>query len=476
MALALPPRAVRSVRAAGSHGTVLLAVLPVALLALPVTTRVTPADAASLALVVACAVALVRRRPAAPRLGAGAAAVLGVPAVAFAVVTVAAPDPAAALPGFLRYLQVFVLVPLALVLLLRSRRDVRLVAVAVVGLALVQGAVGVVQYATGTGASYMGENVRAVGTFGPLNVMGMATVVSYGIIAALCLGLVPPPGAPRWWRPVALGCAGALCVPLAVSFSRGAWLATGAAVGAVLLIAGWRRARRTLALLLCGGVLLVGGAALVSDAVADRLTSIGQVTGTPDQSVIDRYAMWDAALGMWRQEPWTGVGPRGFAEYRDTHASLALSAGSDTAGAGAEFQVQELLSPHNMYLLLLSEQGLLGAAAVVGGWAALLLGAVLRLRRCGPVDGGLLATGLMVWLTVNFVYADIGGPTTVLTAVAFGLVAWWALAPAALRPEPAARPDTAALRPEPAARPDAAVPPGGTARPERQPDPVGRPS
>ncbi|AKG44100.1 O-antigen ligase family protein [Streptomyces xiamenensis] len=447
-ALALPARAARSAR---SHWTVLLAVLPVVLLALPVTSRVTPADAASLALVVACALVLVRRWSAAPRLSAQAAAILGAPAVAFAVVTIGAADPVAALPGFLRYVQVFVLVPLALVLLLRSRRDVRLVAVAVVGLALVQGAVGVAQYATGTGASYMGEDVRAVGTFGPLNVMGMATVVSYGLIAALALGLAPPAGAPRWWRPAALGCAGALCLPLAVSFSRGAWLATGAAVCTVLLIAGWRRARRTLALLVCGGALLVGGAALVSDAVADRLTSIGQVTGTPDQSVIDRYAMWDAARAMWRQEPWTGVGFKGFAEYRDTHASLALSAGSDTAGAGLDFQVQELLSPHNMYLLLLSEQGLLGAAAVVGSWAALLLGAVLRLRRCGPVDGGLLAVGLVVWLSVNFLYADIGGPTTVLTAVAFGLVAWWALAPAALRPE---------------------TPPGGARAPGERPVPV----
>jgi hypothetical protein len=28
---------------------------------------------------------------------------------------------------------------------------------------------------------------------------------------------------------------------------------------------------------------------------------------------------------------------------------------------------------------------------------------------------------------VDFVYADIGGPSTVLTAVVFGLVGWWAL-------------------------------------------------
>ena len=37
---------------------------------------------------------------------------------------------------------------------------------------------------TGTGASYMGEDIRAVGTFGPSDVMGMATVVAYGLVVA----------------------------------------------------------------------------------------------------------------------------------------------------------------------------------------------------------------------------------------------------------------------------------------------------
>ncbi|WP_049580659.1 O-antigen ligase family protein [Streptomyces sp. SBT349] len=397
--------------------------------------RVAPADLASFALVGLCAWQLpsrAGRRRQRPRLTAPAAAALALPAVALAAATAASGDPVASLPGFLRCLQVFVLVPLAVLLLLRDRRDVRLVAGALVALALAQGAVGVLQYATGTGASYLGQNVRAVGTFGPLNVMSMATVVSYGLIVALALGLAPPRSAPRWWRPAALACATLLAVPLAFSFSRGAWLATGAAVVAVVVLAGFRIARRTLLMLLAGGGLLAGGAAFGSGMVSERLGSIGDVTGTPDQSVIDRYAMWDAALSMWRQDPWTGTGPKGFSEHRDSHAPLALSSGSDTAGAGHGYQRQELESPHNMYLLLLSEQGLLGATALAGGWAALLGGCLRRLRRARSPDVGLIATGLLVWSTVNFLYADIGGPATVLTAVAFGLAAWWAFAPAAV--------------------------------------------
>jgi hypothetical protein len=52
---------------------------------------------------------------------------------------------------------------------------------------------------------------------------------------------------------------------------------------------------------------------------------------------------------------------------------------------------------------------------------------LLRVR--GPVlDCGLVACGLLVWLLTDFMYGDIGGPSTVLIAVGMGLVAWWALA------------------------------------------------
>ncbi|WP_425356917.1 hypothetical protein [Streptomyces inhibens] len=64
---------------------------------------------------------------------------------------------------------------------------------------------GVHRYPTATGASYIGRALRAVGTFGPLDVMGTATVVGYGLTAALALalGLTPDAGAPRRLRPAA---------------------------------------------------------------------------------------------------------------------------------------------------------------------------------------------------------------------------------------------------------------------------------
>ncbi|KUM69495.1 O-antigen ligase family protein [Streptomyces curacoi] len=421
-------RAQPAPRRAGSALSV-LSVLPVVavvvLLGLPVApdSGATPADAASAVLVLWAVVDSARRarRP----LTRTAAGVLGLPVVGIAVAAAGAATTSDAITGLARYLQVFVLVPVAVVLLVRDRRRARLVLWSLVGLALWQGAIGVHQNLTGTGALYQGADIRAVGTFGPSDVMGMASVVAYGVVAATGLAL----GArARRQRVVAAGCALALLVPLALSFSRGAWIATAVACGAQLLLVGVRRAVQVCAAAAAACVVLVGGLGVGAAAVQARLTSITQVADAPDQSVVDRYTMWAAAAGMWREHPVTGVGLKAFPAHRDGHASLALSSGSDTAGAGQAFRRQPLLSPHNMYLLLLSEQGLLGLLTVAGSWLALLVCALRRLRRGGGVrDCALPACGLLLWQLVNFLYADIGGPSTVLTALCFGLAAWWAL-------------------------------------------------
>ncbi|MEW2550510.1 O-antigen ligase family protein [Streptomyces zhihengii] len=436
------PAAAPPIRIPAGHRLLLVPLLAtVLLLALPLGEgggpgTVAPADIASGVLVLACLVQVLRER--ARPLTRAAAAAFALPVAGFAVATVTAADPAAALPGLVRYLQVFVLVPCAVALLLRDARAFRAVTGSLVVLALAQGALGTYQYATGTGASYMGSDIRAVGTFGPTDVMGMATVVSYGLLAALALGLRTPPGSPRWLRPAAFAAAGALLVPLGLSFSRGSWIATGVAALAMTLLTGVRQAARALAVLAALAVVLAGGLGIGSEMISQRIGSITRVTAAPDRSVTDRYTMWAAAAAMWREQPATGVGLKGFPAHRDGHASIGLSAGSDTAGAGRSFAKQPLLSPHNMYLLILAEQGLIGLTAFLASWTAVLAGAVRRLLRpgaaAGPADCGLAAVGLMLWQTVDFLYADIGGPSTVLTGVIVGLTARWALMPAPLAP------------------------------------------
>ncbi|MEV2229039.1 O-antigen ligase family protein [Streptomyces phaeochromogenes] len=393
----------------------------------------TIADAVSGLVVLYCAIRLVRdrRRP----LSRTAAVVFALPVVGIALAAAGAASPGAGITGLVRYLQIFVLVPAAVMLLIRDRRDARLVVWSLIGLALWQGAIGVHQYVTGTGASYMGEEIRAVGTFGAADVMGMATVVSFGVVSALGLALGAGPGRQRT---VAALCSLALLLPLALSFSRGAWIATAVTCGAQLALAGMRRAVKVFAVVAAVSVILVGGLGVGTAMLQERISSITQVADAPDQSVTDRYTMWAAAVDMWRDQPLTGVGLKGFPDHRDGNASLALSSGSDTEGAGAAFKRQPLLSPHNMYLLILSEQGLLGLLALAGSWLALLvcgLRGLFRARRPvrGPLsprglDCALVACGLLTWQLVDFAYADIGGPSTALTAVLFGLGAWWALA------------------------------------------------
>lgn len=420
-----------------------LPVLPVvaivAMMALPVSGGGdggggTIADAVSGLVVLYCAIRLVRdrRRP----LSRTAAVVFALPVVGIALAAAGAASPGAGITGLVRYLQIFVLVPAAVMLLIRDRRDARLVVWSLIGLALWQGAIGVHQYVTGTGASYMGEEIRAVGTFGAADVMGMATVVSFGIVCSLGLALGSGPGRQRT---VAAVCALVLLLPLALSFSRGAWIATAVTCGAQLALAGMRRAVKVFAVVVAASVILVGGLGVGTAMLQERISSITQVADAPDQSVTDRYTMWAAAVDMWRDQPLTGVGLKGFPDHRDGHASLALSSGSDTEGAGAGFKRQPLLSPHNMYLLILSEQGLLGLLALAGSWLALLVCGLRRLFRArrpaherrpapGGLDCALVACGLLTWQLVDFAYADIGGPSTALTAVLFGLGAWWALA------------------------------------------------
>ena len=395
--------------------------------------HITPADVASLALVGVCALrAIAALRRGESVLPVRAAVLFSGVLLAVAIATAASQDPHESLSGFVRLSQVFVLVPLAVLLSLRRPGTLELLLGALTAAALIEGAVGVEQSVTGTGASYAGGTARAVGTFGAQDIMAMSAVVSYGLIAALGLALQAR-AAHRTRRAAAFGLVAAvLALPLALSFSRGSWIATGCAVAVALLIMDARLALRVGAFGLAAAVVLVGGFGLGGDSVATRLGSIASVAGAPDHSVSDRYDLWTTAERIWQQHPATGVGPKEFPQFRDAHAPLRLSSGSDTAGAGQSYSREPLLSPHNMYLLVLSEEGLIGLTAFAALFLGLLTGTVRRTRAragTGRADAGLGAAlfGLLAWQLVDFLYADIGGPTTVLVSFVLGLAAYWSL-------------------------------------------------
>ncbi|MEU7093157.1 O-antigen ligase family protein [Kitasatospora aureofaciens] len=410
--------------------TVLLVCVPAGEKDVTAAVHVTAADVASLALVALTAVNLLRGRL--PAITRTTGVLFGGIAAVAAVATVGSIDPATSLTGFVRLTQVFVLVPVAVLCALRDRTDQRLVLGSFVLAALIQGVVGANQYLTRTGASYTGQPIRAVGTFGALDIMAMSTVVSYGLLAALALALGERgEGGNARLRRAMFAAAAFLVLPLAVSFSRGSWIATGVAATVLLLRADARLLVRGAVLGLAAAVVLVGGLGLGASGVTERLSSIGSVSAAPDQSVSDRYDLWATAGRIWQDHPVHGAGPKAFPELRDSHAPLRLSSGSDAADSTIGFQREPLLSPHNMYFLVLSEQGLIGITAYAALFLALLLGC-LRHRR----DTVLAALALLTWVLVDFLYADIGGTTTVLTSVVLGLAARAALQGAA-GPEPA---------------------------------------
>ncbi|RKE21789.1 O-antigen ligase [Streptomyces sp. TLI_171] len=401
--------------------TVLLVCVPTGEKDVSASVHVTPADLASLALVGLIAVDLLRGRL--PRLDPAACALFGGVVLAAAVATVHSIDPASSLTGFVRLSQIFVLVPAAVLLAVRDALDRRLVLGSFVLAALIEGAVGVDQYLTRTGASYAGQPIRAVGTFGALDIMAMSSVVSYGLLAALGLALAERrPGGHRLLRRTMWASAAFLAFPLAVSFSRGSWIATAVAASVLLLRADARLAVKGVLVGAAAAVVLVGGLGLGASGVTQRLSSIGSVSAAPDQSVSDRYDLWSTAGRIWQDHPLTGAGPKAFQQLRDSHAPLRLSSGSDAADSTIGFQREPLLSPHNMYFLVLSEQGLLGVVAYLALFLALLLGCLRR--AAGP---GLAALALLCWVLWDFLYADIGGTTTVLTSVVLGLAARTAL-------------------------------------------------
>src|SRR5690606_3946733 len=142
--------------------------------------------------------------------------------------TVHSADIGFSMAGFVRDLQIFVLVPLAVVLLVRDRRDLAIVYSSLLGLGLAEAGYGIWQSVTGTGASMGGQSIRAVGTFGALDVMAMSVVAGFAfLILTACALAAPGRGAAA--GPAALTGLAVLAAALALALSRGTWLALGAA-------------------------------------------------------------------------------------------------------------------------------------------------------------------------------------------------------------------------------------------------------
>ena len=395
--------------------------LPVASDAGPASGLVTPSDVLLVVAVLLTArdvvrgerLAVLRSVPAAGFLALGTGTLLA---------TTLATDFPDGLIGGARFVEVFVLVPLAVMAALRTRADAIVVVGALVVLAATEGALGLVQYLTGTGADIGGATVRAVGTFGAYNIGVVAALTGLGVAACLAVAMVDT-GRMRW---VAAGLAVFLVLPHLASLSRSAWIATMVAATVVVSRA---RPARLLAVVVAGGVAVaatVPPLAASGSELGLRLQSLLTANSAPDQSVIDREELWAAAAGMALDHPLTGVGPRAFPEHRDAYADLGLLGSSDIS-FGSDFQQVGLETPHSLYLLVASEQGLLVALVYATVLALFLMRSLVRVARRrsdASTTLALVGAGLLTYQLVSMATGDIGGPGSLLLAVCLGIGGW----------------------------------------------------
>jgi hypothetical protein len=344
------------------------------------------------------------------------------------VVTFVAPDALTSLVGLVRFMQMFVLVPLAVYLALEDEADQRIFIGGLIAFAVGESLVALYQAATGTGASIGttagGESdVRGIGTFDASEVMAVAVITTAGILAAIALVL--------WGSSRARMLGLASLLPLVagqlVSLSRGAWIAV---LAGALLMALIKNARRTAVAV--GAIALLAAVAapfvLSSDnVISNRVESLVETPTNPDPSVRNRYGLWEASVEMWVDHPVSGLGIKGFPAYRESYLPIEASASSDIQDPSEGFRQIALESPHNLYLLFLAEQGVLGLAAYGLLLAAMLVFGIKAIRPTVP-DGTVAAyrpfqVAMIAWLVtflLRSLYGDISSALLVFDALMLG--------------------------------------------------------
>jgi putative inorganic carbon (HCO3(-)) transporter len=249
-----------------------------------------------------------------------------------------------------------------------------------------------------------GRFMRAYGTFEQPNpyggYLGLTLPVAVGFLIAWIL---PTAGRVTGrWIAGAAGAGALMAAALVMSWSRGAWLGFAAAVAGIVAAVAARSGRAAVVALvlvvLVGYVVLAGGLGL-PPSLAQRLgdflpyVSLTDVRGVEvtdaNFAVLERMAHWQAALDMWTDNPWLGVGT---GNYEVAYASYALPLWPLALGHA-----------HNYYLNVAAEAGFLGLAVYLLLWAAALLGAWHATHRTSAwslaVSLGIL--GVVIHLSVH---------------------------------------------------------------------------
>jgi O-antigen ligase len=207
----------------------------------------------------------------------------------------------------------------------------------------------------------------------------------------------------------AAGACGAMLAALFFSYSRGAWVAVGIAlvVTTLLTLVRSRRAAIGALVLVLLGLMVVGlwQINLVPDIVAERFATVSDYFGFEDVrgvnvndanfAVVERRAHWQAALGMFEDSPWLGVG---IGNYAVAYPRYALPKWEDPLGHA-----------HNYYLNVLAEAGLVGFLPYLALWTLVFWYAWRAVQRGKGWTAGVAAGvfGVLVSLSIHNLFDNL---------------------------------------------------------------------
>ena len=147
---------------------------------------------------------------------------------------------------------------------------------------------------------------------------------------------------------------------IAVTLSRGGWVACGLSLVLLFSVLTMYRSSRLPSVLLL--VILLGGGLYLAPKSFQLKHRFNRAVG-PTQEVLDiRYNLWEAAVRMWRDNVWVGVGPGHYDHRFRTYRSEAAQFDPDFA--------------HNDYLNTLADWGVIGAMLAAAMLVALVVGVI----------------------------------------------------------------------------------------------------
>ena len=287
---------------------------------------------------------------------------------------------------------------LVVINIITSRARLRIVLWALVGMATVLAGLTIFQAATGqydnnfggfavyriSGISGDDEAPRPGGTFGDANYYGQALLVLLPVALYFALERKR-----QIERLAGATCSAILIAAVVFTYSRGDALALGGILVAALILK-----RPSPAVLLAGGVALIVLLPLLPANYVSRLTTIVSAFQGDTDTIYNEYSIRgragaiQAAIAMFLDHPITGVGRENYPLYQ-----LQYLEGSSLA------YKSQGIPPHDLYLEIAAEHGLIGLAFFAGfflGLGRALWEARRRFLAVADADGAALAAWLAI--------------------------------------------------------------------------------